>query len=150
MLLSGASVLCRAASALTDVHWQVVLHYAPPPPPPLTPLRDDIIAVAVVTLHYGASQGDCAREESNLLRHSLPFPPASEERGDGGGVGGEREGRNVHVFVEGLRGRVLGEGIRSIVLPPCPSAGDRGSRLTAPRCKRGKSKTGTEGHFFIF
>lgn len=82
------SVLCRAASALTDVHWQVVLHYAPPAPPPapLTPLGDDIIAVAVVTLHYGASQGDCAREESNLLRHSLPFPPASEERGEGGGL----------------------------------------------------------------
>lgn len=63
------------------------MHPSPPPPPaPLTPLGDDIIAVAVVTLHYGASQGDCAREESNLLRHLLPFPPASEERGEGGGL----------------------------------------------------------------
>lgn len=105
------------------------------------PLGDDIIAVAVVTLHYGASQGDCAREESNLSRHLLLFPPASEE-GRGGGAEGVAagEGRNVLVFAEGLRGRVRGEGLRSIVLPPSPSAGGRGSCLTAPKVQTWKEQ----------
>lgn len=90
-----------------------------------TPRGDDIISVVVVvvTLHYAASQGDCARAESNLLPLLLPFPSASEAAG-GRGVGDVvedgRSGEKCACVVERLRGRVLGEGIRSIVLPPCP------------------------------
>lgn len=79
----SASVRCEyplSCCTLTDVDWQVVVHYV------LfffsLSLRDDIIALVVVTLHYGASQGDCVLKEQTRkrlnLRHLLPFPPASE------------------------------------------------------------------------
>lgn len=78
-------------------------------------------------------QGDCWKTQQNInLIYYTHSCEVANLRWVAGGRGGR--GTQMCMCLRRSRGRVLGEGIRSIVLP-LPSSGDWGSHLTASRWK---------------
>lgn len=106
---------------LTDVDWQVVVHYVF-----LSKMTSSLWlwwhCIVWCVPCVSICQGDCVLEEQTTCRLNLlhSFLLCSESPAGGGIVVVVSGGTQMCMRLWRSRGRVLGEGKRGIVLPPCP------------------------------